>query len=143
MATQNLSGQIAESKAISEEYPACRLFLQNLHTEIIESLSQFAGTLESMSLNLDLLGDKVINADRTLASSDTPAFSTKRTGLSKDLGDLLVKLCLVQEYALLVQERDNMACGLDGVALTLNDLISELIDIINSLDERGGLHEKS
>ena len=62
---------------------------------------------------------------------NTVMFSPDIPALTQDLERLQTKLCLVEEYALLVQKRDNTACGLDGVALILGDLTSELGQIID------------
>jgi len=74
------------------------------------------------------MAENILTDDQTKSKN---ALCPKVAAAVTDLDHLLMKLYLVEEYALLVQKRDNVACGLDGVSLILGNLTTELGEIID------------
>ena len=77
-----------------------------------------------------IMAELTVNNDQ---SKSKGTFCPTISMLADDLSNLLVKFYVVEEYAMLVQKRDNVACGLDGVSLILGNLTTELGEIIDRL----------
>jgi hypothetical protein len=72
MATQTLSAQAAEGKATGQKNFYSYRLTPEIHGAILAELSQYAGTLEDISEKLDVLGDNLLNLEKTPEAQHTP-----------------------------------------------------------------------